>query len=266
MNKETPEYQAKRLGVKITKEQLDELYSGRASNLVLVIGKSGRGKSAGLRNLPPEHTHLISVVGKPLPFQAGALYREGKNQTTTASASKIKATLKRLENDESVRYIVIDDGQYIMATEFMARSGEKGYDKFTSMAKNMWDLLILCSELRPDQIVFFLTHEDDSGGERKMKTLGRLLDEKLTPEGLATIVLFADVTGESADSRLYFYQTQSDGQCNAKSPMGMFPTLIENDLMKVADRVDEYYSGVDLSSSEIDFGSISIETKSKRRR
>lgn len=229
------------------------MYKGQKSILVMVIGKSGRGKSTALRNFDPASTFIISVIGKPLPFPKGAQYEEGKNMVTQASPDTIRRVMMEVGKKEEFSTLIIDDAQYIMATEFMDKAMVKGYDKFTIMARNIWEILILATKLRPGLKVYFLVHEDETNtGERKMKTLGRLLDDKITPEGLSTIVLYADVIGER-DNRKYIFTTQSDGFTNAKSPFGMFPSQIPNDLKKVSDRIDEYYSGIELGKSNIKF-------------
>ena len=159
--------------------------------------------------------------------------------------------MKMASDNTSIDYIVIDDMQYIMATEFMDSTHIKGFDKWNDMAKHIWEILLLSSKLRPGLKIFLLTHEDDDGRKRKMKTLGRLLDDKITPEGLVTIVLFAEVGG-TREKRQYFFSTQSDGYTTAKSPYEMFPSKIPNDLKLVSDRIDEYYARIPINKSKLD--------------
>lgn len=222
------------------------------STFVLVIGKSGRGKSLSMRNLPPEETFLVNVVGKALPFPNGSLYVEDKNLLTSADAAKIIQTMMHVSSKMShVKYLIIDDVQYIMASEFMSKAFVKTYDKFTLMAKNIWDIMVLSSRLRGDLKVCLLAHEESSEGHRRMKTLGKLLEEKITPEGLSSIVLFSEVSFSKDRGGIYYFTTQSDGDTTAKSPPGMFPMYIDNDLKNVFDRIDEYYRGVSLKDSAI---------------
>tara|TARA_Y100000310_G_scaffold333323_2_gene410644 strand:- start:618 stop:1361 length:744 start_codon:yes stop_codon:yes gene_type:complete len=225
------------------------LYSGQHSIFTLVIGESGRGKTTALRNLPPERTHLINVVGKAIPFPSGVNYVLDKNMTISASGPIIREAMKKASANESVDYLVVDDLHYIMATEFMDKAMVKGYDKFTMMARNIWDLLVSASHLRAGLKVFFLCHEEETITGRRMKTLGKLLAEKLTPEGMATIVLWAEVDIPEVGNPRYFFSTQTDGTTSAKSPMGMFPAQIPNDLFLVSQRIDEYYQGVELNQS-----------------
>lgn len=226
--------------------------TSQQSILILVIGKSGRGKSTAIRNLPPESTYIINTIGKPLPFPSGVNYTKEKNMTNERDAVKITQYMKRI-SDAKFEHLVMDDVQYIMASEFMLKALEKGYDKFSLMARNMWNILIMATCLRPGLKVYILAHEDDTGQERKMKTLGRLLDEKITPEGLSAIVLFSETEANEKNQRRYYFSTQTDGTTNAKSPMDMFPAQIPNDLKLVSDRIDEYYKGISLQDSKLVF-------------
>lgn len=240
----------------ITQEKSEDavkMYMGQASTLILIIGKSGRGKSTALRSLNPDSTYIINVMGKPLPFPRASLYTTSKNMTITADPSQIRQTMLKVSRErKEIHNLVIDDAQYIMATEFMNKALEKGYDKFSLMARNFWEIMILASKLKPDLKVYILCHEEETDRERKMKTLGKMLDDKITPEGLSSIVLYSDVTGD-ATNRRYFFTTQSDGLTNAKTPYDMFPYRIPNDLALVGKRIDEYYSGVELKNSKLKF-------------
>jgi len=229
---------------------VENMYKGQRSILVLIIGKSGRGKSTAIRNLDPPNTYLINILGKPLPFPKGIRFTEGENMLSTADPNTIRRRMQEVSRAEKWQHLIIDDGHYIMATEFMNKAMEKGYDKFTSMAKNIFEVVTLATKLRSGLKVFFLTHEEDTGNERKMKTLGKLLDDKITLEGLSSIVLFSEVESEN-NSRRYYFSTQSDGYTTAKSPFDMFPQRIPNDLDIVSRRIDEYYRGVELKQSKL---------------
>lgn len=238
-------------------QTVTQMYAGQGSNLVLIIGKSGRGKSTGIADLPEAETAIIQCVRKPLPF-LGAPTRFNTargNLFVETDAAPIIRRMQTISRDGKYRFLVIDDAQYVMAKEFMDNAMIKGYDKFSVMARNFWNILWEASRLRDGMIVFLLAHEEDTGVERKLKTLGKLLDEKLTPEGLSTVVLYADML-RSDDKAQYYFLTQSDGYTNAKSPMGMFPYTIPNKLGLVAARIDEYYQGIPLEESKLDFGTV----------
>jgi hypothetical protein len=125
-----------------------------------------------------------------------------------------------------------------MANEYMRRSDERGYDKFTEIAKNFWELITMVASLPHDKVVYFLSHiETDATGKEKIKTIGKMLDEKITVEGLFTIVLKTKVQ----DGK-YSFSTQNNGNDTVKSPIGMFSaTEIDNDLKAVDVAVREYY-------------------------
>lgn len=209
---------------------------------VLVLGQSGTGKSASLRNCDSKKTAVINVAGKPLPFK-------NKIQSeTTDDYRKVMAHLKGFAADGK-KSIVIDDAQYLMANEFMRRATERGFDKFTEIAQNFWALVNSVKDLPADVIVYFLAHiEVDANGNEKIKTIGKLLDEKITVEGMFTIVLKTNVT-----DGVYSFLTQNNGHDTTKSPIGMFPTYaIDNDLNYVDEKIRNYYEmGKFLSDEDI---------------
>jgi nicotinamide riboside kinase len=218
----------------------------------LVIGDSGTGKSTSVETLNPEDTFIINVQGKPLPFKnkytKTTTPKEG-NLYVTDDAKIIKSLLQFISaNRPEIKHVVIDDNQYASANEFMRRAEEKGFDKFTSIAKNIWSTAEVLKELRDDLIVFILHHSEeatDSAGSRykKAKTIGKLVDDKITLEGMYTIVLYTDVQKNDDKQIEYKFVTQNTGNTTAKSPKGMFDELyIPNDLKLVSDKINEYYN------------------------
>ena len=206
---------------------------------VLILGESGTGKSASLRNFKPEDLKVINVADKPLPF---------KNKFESIPTDDYRTIIKELKlNKKSVA--VIDDAQYLMANEFMRRATERGFDKFTEIAQNFWTLVNTVKDLPDDQVVYFLAHiERDANGNEKIKTIGKLLDEKITVEGMFTIVLKTNVTDGQ-----YSFITQNSGHDTVKSPIGMFPSVvIDNDLKYVDEKIRNYYEiGEFLTDDEI---------------
>lgn len=207
---------------------------------VLVLGQSGSGKSASLRGFDQSKVAVINVAGKPLPFK-------NKIQSeTTDDYRKVLVALKKYAADGK-KSIVIDDAQYLMANEFMRRATERGFDKFTEIAQNFWALVNSVKDLPADVIVYFLAHiEVDANGNEKIKTIGKLLDEKITVEGMFTIVLKTNVT-----DGVYSFLTQNNGHDTTKSPIGMFPTYaIDNDLNYVDEKIRNYYEMGEFLSDE----------------
>ena len=197
---------------------------------ILILGESGTGKSASMRNFKSDEIALVNVAGKPLPFR-------GSFDETIDSDNYRK--IKQFMNECSADVIIIDDCQYLMANEFMRRASERGFDKFTEIGVNFWDLVNMVKELPPEKIVIFLSHIDrDDSGNEKMKTIGKLLDDKINIPGMFTIVLKTSVK----DGK-YSFITMNSGHDPVKAPMGMFDAEIDNDLKAVTEDVKEYYFG-----------------------
>lgn len=201
------------------------------SVMTLVLGKSGTGKSTSIRNLDKAATGLIKVIEKPLPFKA-----QGWIQYSTDNWTKIiEGAHKAVSKGKSI--IIVDDFQYLLANEFMRRSDERGFDKFTEIARHAWEVINALSALPTHVRVYILSHTDEVDGQIKMKTIGKMLDEKITPEGMFTIVLRTSVQdGE------YLFSTRNNGADTVKTPMGLFGSdYIGNDLAVIDAAIRDYY-------------------------
>ena len=202
----------------------------------MVLGESGTGKSTSMRNLAPSETLLIQTVKKPLPFRSNEWkpVADGGNVLVTDDCQRIMSAMQKTRR----KVIVIDDYQYMIANEFMRRTSERGYDKFTEMALHAWQVAKLASELPDDVRVYILSHTDTKDdGTIKAKTIGKLLDEKITLEGLFSIVLR---TGKNDGG--YFFRTKNSGSDTVKTPIGLFESeTIDNDLANVDKAICEYY-------------------------
>jgi hypothetical protein len=208
---------------------------------VLVIGRSGSGKTYSLKNFTADEVGIISVEKGRLPFKSNLktvrIPKEfGEDINTYAKLNVARYSwIEMVIRKSKAKSIVIDDSQYLLVNELFDRSKEKTYDKFTDMARNFRDLIHYINELEDEEkIVYFLHHsETDSDGREKAKTIGRMLDEKLTLEGCFDIVLFCQ------DHKFY---TQSAGMSTAKTPEGMFEDEeIPNDLKMVDNAIRDYY-------------------------
>ena len=218
------------------------------SIMTMILGESGTGKTTSLRDLDPKKCLLIRSIAKPLPFKSkgwqplSAGNPDG-SVLTSDNAQYICQILRSSKAAKQREIIIFDDFQYIMANEFFRRSTEKGFDKFTEIGANIFNILNTANqELGDEQRVYFLWHtETDQFGKVKSKTIGKMLDEKYTPEGAFTIVLRTHVNNGA-----YQFSTQNNGNDTVKSPMEMFPDapLIDNNLAEVDKHICEFY-GID---------------------
>ena len=184
---------------------------------------------------------MISVEKGRLPFRSDIKVAKVPKDPTKGEArdaAQVNAAkygwIMRTIKTAKCKSIAIDDSQYLLVNELFDRTYEKGYDKFTSMAQKFRDLIHFVNDLEDeDKIVYFLHHSElDTDGREKVKTIGKMLDEKLTVEGCFDIVLYCQ------DHKFF---TQSNGQSTAKSPKDMFELEIPNDLKAVDVAIREYY-------------------------
>lgn len=197
---------------------------------VLILGESGSGKSTSLRNFEPEEVGIFNVACKPLPF------RKALKKVDAAGYALIASVLSK----PKLKRYVIDDSQYLLTFELFAKAKESGYQKFTDMALNFYNLLqFIIKRTPPDCIVYFLHHvQEDDSGKVRAKTVGRMIDEKLTLEGLFSVVLMAE-----CENGRYFFRTRNGGSDTVKSPMDMFSEeRIDNDLKMVDETIREYWN------------------------
>lgn len=196
---------------------------------VLILGESGSGKSASLRNFEPEEVSVFNVAAKPMPF---------RKKLPTKATSDYGAITAGITQSKKKAF-AIDDSQYLMCFESFARAKDAGYGKYTDFALHFYNLVqFIIRQTPPDVIVYFLHHTetDSNTGKVKAKTMGKMLDNQLTLEGLFSIVLLCQTDGKK-----HSFITQSDGYTTAKSPMEMFPGEIDNDLKLVDQTIREYY-------------------------
>lgn len=211
---------------------------------VLIMGESGTGKSTSMRNCDPAITAVVNPVGKPLPFKN---HFETLDNVTDAREI-IKYMKKQVKAGKKL--IVVDDFQYILAIPYMNRIKETGWDKYNDFGANYFEIIDVCKDLPDDVVVVYMTHlETLDNGLTTVKLIGKLLREKITIEGLFTIVLRTGVY----EAKYYFY-TQNSGKDTVKSPLGMFQNYaIDNDLNYVYDKIKNYYElGTYKSDEEMD--------------
>lgn len=202
---------------------------------VLIIGKSGSGKSTSLRNFKSDEVGIINVISKPLPFK-------NVNGLKTVDTDNY-ADVKKVIEGSKTPSIVIDDAGYLITNQFMRKHSNAGggnavFSLYNDIADSFWNLTEQIKKLPNNKIVYILMHEDKNDfGDIKPKTIGKLIDDKVCLEGLFSIVLRA----KKVDKNYYFFTQATDGDV-AKSPIGMFDELyIENDLKVVDNKIREFY-------------------------
>ena len=208
---------------------------------ILILGESGSGKSASLRNFNKDEVGVINVASKPLPFRT-EIKPYNVSKVAKEKGTNRYALIQNALSKSKTKAIVIDDSQYLLAFDSFDRAKDVGYGKFTDMAVNFEKLIEFCiNDLPDDKIVYFLHHcETTDLGKIKAKTIGKMLDSQLTIEGLFSIVLLCQTDGQT-----HKFVTQSDGNTTAKSPMEMFELEIDNDLKMVDTTIREYYNMIE---------------------
>lgn len=202
---------------------------------VIIYGKSGAGKSRSLKNFGEEEIYLVNVISKPLPFKGAFKYVTNSDQLPSIMNGLSKMA------DKGIKTAVVDDFGYIMTNLFMRGHGSGDQFKlYNVIGDTVWSFInyIQSPAVASDAIVYLIMHEDvNEDGSNKLRTIGKLLDQKVCIEGMCTVVLHAVTKGDK-----HVFETQSNGTTIAKSPEGMFEELeIENDLKAVDNAIREYW-------------------------
>ena len=225
------------------KKEVEEILENRRvlgmqSIAVLLIGGSGSGKTTSFRNMPANETAIINVTNKPLPYRD-----KGQKVVSTRDYAQIMSAIKGTKK----KAIIIDDSGYLMSFENFDKANVKGYDKFTTMAQNYYNLIESARDLDNEKICYIVMHEElDEDGKLKPKAIGKMLNQQLCIEGLFTIVL-----RYKYENGQYLIQTKTDGSSVVKSPIDLFEdNEIPNDLYEVDKKIRNYYGFSQLEESE----------------
>lgn len=197
------------------------------SNIVLILGNSGTGKSYSLKKLQTEEVAIITPISKSLPFK-----NKLTNKIITDDWKEVNDAIIRASQKFPI--IVVEDFQYVMVNEFIKRIDEKGYSKFNDIAAHAWQIITTAQSLPANCIVYFLCHaESDQYGREKMQTIGKMLDEVINLQGLFDVVVLA----KNSDGNFHFrVKSLGDKVDSVKAPEGMFDCdSIPNDI-KILDR------------------------------
>ena len=209
---------------------------------VLVYGKSGSGKSRSLKNFAEDEILFVNTISKRLPFA-----KRFKYELKSRNYETIKSQLAKMP----CKIAVIDDAGYLMTNTFMAghstpKKGGSTFDLFNTIGDDFWDLVLFVKSLPEDVFVYFMMHEiSNDCGEVKVRTIGKLLDEKVCIEGMFTICLHC-----MTDGTRHYFKTQGGTNDIAKSPEEMFDLEIENDLKFVDESARMFWGLVDAENKE----------------
>lgn len=211
------------------------------ATIIFILGESGTGKSRSIKNLPSDKTMVINVDSKLLPFKPGkdwTVYSKDNANGNIYCSDNVDNIIKVIQNSKR-EIIVIDDFQYLMQNEYMKRCKETGFNKFVDISDMIGRVLQACKDADQNKRIYILSHtEETQGGKVKIKTVGKAVDQYITPEGKATIVLRTHKT-----NGVYEFSTQNDGNDTCKSPEDMFDSeRIPNDLNLVDTAILNYYA------------------------
>ena len=225
------------------------------ANVVMLLGKSGTGKSTSIKTLDPKETIVINILKKKLPFKgSSSMYStENKNLFQKEDYLEVISLLRNIsEKASSVKNIIIDDMIYIMRKEYFKRAKESGYGKYTELAQHFQQIISTCEGLRDDLNVFFILHSEDMQSDKttigyKVSTIGQLVDNQYNPVEVVPMVLYSAIKYDDKGNPQYGFYTHRcmEGMVEipAKSPDGMFADdFIPNDLAMVVNAMNEYYN------------------------
>lgn len=226
---------------------------------ILVLGQPGTGKSTGIATLNPAETFIICPDEKDLPFKGwktkykttfttdSKLDLSNTNFFKTTKPSIVLSLLNKIATDlKHIKVVVLDTITLMMVSEFMDKMKEKGFEKYSDMAMDTYNVLKAIDGLRDDLTVIVIAHVEnayDSDGVLRTSFMvpgGKLVGEKIKVEGMFTVVLYSEVIMEDGKPKYYFV-TQNNGKNTCKSPAGMFDTLkIPNDYSLVIEQIKKF--------------------------
>lgn len=226
------------------------------ANAILILGKSGTGKSTSIKSLNPKETVVLNVLGKRLPFKgSNSMYNtESKNMFQLDDYTTIQSYIENISKGATyVKNIIIDDATYVIRKEYFKRAKEIGYGKYTELAQHFQSIIQSVERARIDLNVFFIMHSEDITSDKtvtgyKVSTIGQLLDNQYNVVEVVPMVLYSDIQYDekgNATYGFYTHRTMKGGiEIPAKTPEDMFNSdFIPNDLGLVVKAMDEYYNG-----------------------
>lgn len=229
------------------------------SNIICLAGLSNSGKSTSLKYLEPESTFIVSCTNKQLQIPGfrkkykKVTTNEGKlvgNWYINNNYDNIKKMLTIVSKTRpEINVIVLDDANYLLSNETFQNALTKGYEKFTILAKNYYDLIEYCMNLRDDLTVVFITHIENFGTdidpEYRMWTTGKMLTNAINLDGLFSYIIYSErYVSDTDDEVKYRFKTRTDGNDTCRSVSGCFEDkYIEPDMKYVIDTINKFENG-----------------------
>lgn len=221
---------------------------------IFVLGSSGTGKSSSLRNLDPNTTVIVNCERKLLPFRkANQFKRQVFPKDFETYLAMMYGGVALNDEGEKVRYdgILNGDAKVVVIESFTSlaeyvylhcRRKYRNYDIWDMYATELYD--ILYKTKNTDKYIVFtgvdeIIQDEESRILRDIKVEGKKMKGNIAKEFL--IVLGTQITKDEDNKPVYQFVTNTDGVYPAKSPDGMLPFTMENDLAEVIKLSEEYY-------------------------
>lgn len=229
------------------------------SSIICLAGLSNTGKSTSIKYLDPQSTFIISCTNKQLQIPGfrkkypKVTINEGKlegNWFVSNDYNKINTIMTSVSKFRpEITTIVVDDANYLLSNEIFQNVSTKGYDKFAIMAKNYYDLIQTCQNLRDDLNVVFITHVENYGTEMdplyRMWTSGKMLTNQINLDGLFSYIIYSErITDDVSGDIIYRFKTRTDGNDTCRTVQGCFEDkYIEPNLKLVVDTINNFEFG-----------------------
>ena len=229
------------------------------SNIIGLVGLSNSGKSTSLKYLNPEETFIISCTNKQLQIpgfrkkyrkisvDGGKLFGNWLVSNNYEQITKIMRVVSKTRPE--IKVICIDDTNYLLSNETFQNALVKGYEKFSVMSKNYYDLIQTCQDLREDLTVVFISHIENFGTdidpEYRMWTTGKMLTNQINLDGLFSYIIYAErYIDDNGDEVKYRFKTRTDGNDTCRSVAGCFDEkYIEPNMQLVIDTINNFENG-----------------------
>lgn len=227
------------------------------ANLICLAGLSNSGKSTSLRTLDPKSTFIISCTNKQLQIPGfrkkypKVEVKEGKlvgNWLVSNNYAQIEKILKAINKTRpDIKVIILDDINYLLSNETFENAQTKGYEKFTILAKNYYDLLTDCQLLNDNLTVVVISHIENFGTDLdpqfRLWTTGKMLTNQINLDGMFSYIIYSERYIDDDDEVHYRFKTRTDGNDTCRSVAGCFTEkYVEPDMKAIIDRINTFES------------------------